>query len=287
MQVDKINGNKINIQPQQKAERTNSQPETLSCKNSIETSIYNQKGVQLPFCGFWSKCTSKIENECIELLENARHGKRKIFTPSEAKKTVQLLEQELAEEERPQIIKEVLSMTWDDATAGSGVKVDMYNASGEPISRQFIQKLIKLNAGRNADDRLAIVEFARHEQDIGATDPLGAFFKLPEHRLQELIPFLRRITDLNYAGEVFSESAYEKYIPNLYEHFRCLVYGIEDLSKAGSKVKKQQIKDDLVEVVTNDFESYKNTNYPNEEIRKNIVELITDMNEYVMERIVK
>ena len=99
MQVDKINGNKINIQPQQKAERTNSQPETLSCKNSIETSIYNQKGVQLPFCGFWSKCTSKIENECIELLENARHGKRKIFTPSEAKKPVQLLEQELAEEE--------------------------------------------------------------------------------------------------------------------------------------------------------------------------------------------
>ena len=287
MQLDKVTSNNVNMQTQHKAEISNSQPEALSCKNSIETSVYNQKGVQVPFCGFWSKCSNKVENECIDLIQNIRNGKYKLYTPSEAKKILQSLEQEICEEERPQILKEVMAMTWDDAIPGPGIKVDMYNASGEPISRQFIQKLIKLNAGRSADDRLAVVEFARYEQDIGATEPLGAFFKLPEERLQELIPFLRRISDLNYEGEAFATSPYEKYIPELYDHFRSLVYGIDDLSKTGKKVKKQQIKDDLVEVITGDMEYYQNAEYPNKEVKQRILELVEDMNEYAKERIIK
>ncbi|MBO5446612.1 hypothetical protein J6A34_03805 [bacterium] len=286
MQLNKVTSDKVNIQPQLKAEITNNQPETLFCENSIETSIYNQKGVQVPFCGLWSKSSTKIENECIELLQNIRNGKYKLFTPSESKKILQSLEQELCEEERPQILKEVMAITWDEAIPGHGVKVDMFNAAGEPISRQFIQKLIKLNAGRSADDRLAVVEFARYEQDIGATEPLGAFFKLPEERLQELIPFLRRITDLNYAGDIFNDSPYEKYIPELYDHFRCLVYGIDDLSKPGTKLKKQQIKDELVEVLSDDY-FWRKDDYPSEETRKTILELVKDMNDYAMERIVK
>ena len=287
MQLDKVTSNNVNMQTQHKAEISNSQPEALSCKNSIETSVYNQKGVQVPFCGFWSKYSNKVENECIDLIQNIRNGKYKLYTPSEAKKILQSLEQEICEEERPQILKEVMAMTWDDAIPGPGIKVDMYNASGEPISRQFIQKLIKLNAGRSADDRLAVVEFARYEQDIGATEPLGAFFKLPEERLQELIPFLRRISDLNYEGEAFATSPYEKYIPELYDHFRSLVYGIDDLSKTGKKVKKQQIKDDLVEVITGDMEYYQNAEYPNKEVKQRILELVEDMNEYAKERIIK
>lgn len=286
MQLDKVTNSKMNIQPQLKAETTNNQPETLSCENSIETSIYNQKGVHVPFCGIWSRSSTRIENECIELLQNIRNGKYKLFTPSESKKILQSLEQELCEEERPNIIKEVMAMTWDEAIPGPGVKVDMFNAAGEPIPRQFIQKLIKLNAGRSADDRLAVVEFARYEQDIGATEPLGAFFKLREERLQELIPFLRRITDLNYAGDALKDSPYEKYIPELYDHFRCLVYGIDDLSKPGTKLKKQQIKDELVEVLSDDY-FWRKDDYPSEEARKIILELVKDMNDYAMERIVK
>ncbi len=286
MQLDKVTNSKMNIQPQLKAETTNNQPETLSCENSIETSIYNQKGVHVPFCGIWSRSSTRIENECIELLQNIRNGKYKLFTPSESKKILQSLEQELCEEERPNIIKEVMAMTWDEAIPGPGVKVDMFNAAGEPIPRQFIQKLIKLNAGRSADDRLAVVEFARYEQDIGATEPLGAFFKLHEERLQELIPFLRRITDLNYAGDALKDSPYEKYIPELYDHFRCLVYGIDDLSKPGTKLKKQQIKDELVEVLSDDY-FWRKDDYPSEDARKTILELVKDMNDYAMERIVK
>lgn len=286
MQLDKVTSNNVNMQTQHKAEISNSQPEALSCKNSIETSVYNQKGVQVPFCGFWSKCSNKVENECIDLIQNIRNGKYKLYTPSEAKKILQSLEQELCEEEKPHIIKEVMAMTWDEAIPGPGIKVDMFNAAGEPISRQFIQKLIKLNAGRSADDRLAVVEFARYEQDIGATEPLGAFFKLPEERLQELIPFLRRISDLNYEGEAFATSPYEKYIPELYDHFRSLVYGIDDLSKTGKKIKKQQIKNDLVEVLSDDY-FWRKDDYPSEDARKTILELVKDMNDYAMERIVK
>ena len=288
MQLDKVTNSKVNIQPQLKAETTNNQPETLSCENSIETSIYNQKGVHVPFCGIWSRSSTRMENECIELLQNIRNGKYKLFTPSESKKILQSLEQELCEEERPNIIKEVMAMTWDEAIPGPGVKVDMFNAAGEPIPRQFIQKLIKLNAGRSADDRLAVVEFARYEQDIGATEPLGAFFKLHEERLQELIPFLRRITDLNYAGNSFADSPYEKYIPDLYEHFRSMVYGIDDLSKPGTKLKKQQIKDELLQItVGDDYFSKRKNDYPNEEVRQTILDLVKDMNDYVLERIVR
>lgn len=286
MQLDKVTNSKMNIQSQLKAETTNNQPETLSCENSIETSIYNQKGVHIPFCGIWSRSSTRIENECIELLQNIRNGKYKLFTPSESKKILQSLEQELCEEERPQILKEVMAMTWDEAIPGPGVKVDMFNAAGEPIPRQFIQKLIKLNAGRSADDRLAVVEFARYEQDVGATEPLGAFFKLPEERLQELIPFLRRISDLNYLSDGLGDSPYEKYLPDLYDHFRSLVYGIDDLSKPGTKLKKQQIKDELVEVLSDDY-FWRKDDYPSEDARKIILELVKDMNDYAMERIVR
>ena len=286
MQLDKVTSNNVNMQTQHKAEISNSQPEALSCKNSIETSVYNQKGVQVPFCGIWSKYSNKVENECIELLQNIRNGKYKLFTPSESKKILQSLEQELCEEERPNIIKEVMAMTWDEAIPGPGIKVDMFNAAGEPISRQFIQKLLKLNAGRSAEDRLAVVEFARYEQDIGATEPLGAFFKLPEERLQELIPFLRRISDLNYLSDGLGDSPYEKYLPDLYDHFRSLVYGIDDLSKRGTKQQKQQIKDELVEVLSDDY-FWRKDDYPSEDARKIILELVKDMNDYAMERIVK
>ena len=286
MQLDKVTSNKVNKQSQLKAKITNNQPETLSCENSIETSIYNQKGVQVPFCGIWSRSSTKIENECIELLQNIRNGKYKLFTPSESKKILQSLEQELCEEERPNIIKEVMAMTWDEAIPGPGIKVDMFNAAGEPISRQFIQKLLKLNAGRSAEDRLAVVEFARYEQDIGATEPLGAFFKLPEERLQELIPFLRRISDLNYLSDGLGDSPYEKYLPDLYDHFRSLVYGIDDLSRRGTKQQKQQIKDELVEVLSDDY-FWRKDDYPSEDARKIILELVKDMNDYAMERIVR
>ena len=287
MNIDKINTPNLKPQSIQTTEVQNTQVETATCENQIETSLYNQKGVQIPFKGFfWTKHTQKIENECIELLAGARNGRYKLFTPSEAKKILTTLEQETNELERPNIIKEVFALSWDDTIPTAGAKIDLYNIDGEPISRNFVQKLIKLNAGRSENDRLAIIEFARYELDNGATEPLGAFFKLSEERIQELTPFLRRIADINYE-DAGSDEIYQKNVPELYDHFRCLVYGIDDLSKPGSRLSKQKIKDELLEVINGDIDFFKKHDYPSEENKQKILELLKDMNEYAMERILK
>ena len=64
------------------------------------------------------------------------------------------------------------------------------------------------------------------------------------------------------------------------------MYGIDDLSRRGTKQQKQQIKDELVEVLSDDY-FWRKDDYPSEETRKTILELVKDMNDYAMERIVK
>lgn len=70
MQVDKIYTNNINIQTPQTTENTVAQAESSARESSIETSVYNQKGLQLPFCGLWSM-SGRFEQECIRALQRS------------------------------------------------------------------------------------------------------------------------------------------------------------------------------------------------------------------------
>ena len=93
MNIDKIKLNNLNIQNQLKTEVAKPQSENLPCENSIETSIYNQKGLTLPFCGFWNH-THKFQEECIDLLNSARNGKYKKFNKADIEQILKILEKE-------------------------------------------------------------------------------------------------------------------------------------------------------------------------------------------------
>lgn len=74
MKISKINQNLINYNYQ------NSQVSTTVYENNIQASVYNQKGVTLPF-GARFKPTLLCEYECIQMLKkNKRKQSSKIFT---------------------------------------------------------------------------------------------------------------------------------------------------------------------------------------------------------------
>ena len=286
MNIDKINSQTLNIQTQHKAENSKPQAESLPCENSIETSIYNQKGLTLPFCGFWNH-TQKFQEECIDLLNSARNGKYKKFTKADIEQILKILEKEPIASERPNILKEAFCLTWDETIPDGVKKIDFYNIDSEEISNKFMKKFLKLVSGRQEEDRLALLEFTKYEMDNGATEPLEAFLKLPENRKQELIPFLRRISELNTPNLYKGEDDGIECAGDLYDYFRSLVYAIDDLSHARLSSGKRAIKEELIDVTIKDNYFSERLEYPNEKTKKEVLELINDMNEYIMEKIVK
>lgn len=286
MNIDKINSNHLNTQVHQTAEVTKPQAESLSCENSIETSIYNQKGLTLPFCGFWNH-TQKFQEECIDLLNSARNGKYKKFTKADIDQILKILEKEPNASERPNILKEAFCLTWDETIPDGVKKIDFYNIDSEEIPNKFMKKFLKLVSGRQEEDRLALLEFTKYEMDNGATEPLEAFLKLPESRKQELIPFLRRISELNTPNFYKPEDDGIECAGDLYDYFRTLVYAIDDLSHTRLASGKRAIKDELVEVTIKDNYFTERLEYPNEATKENVLELINDMNKYIVEKIVK
>ena len=283
MQIDKISSN-LKIQYPLKLENEEQQADFLACKN-FETSIYNQKNVTLPFKGLLS--TPKyFDNKCIKLLRTARNGRRMLFNEADINRIINILKKESSASERLFILKEAFCLTNDDTIPDGENKIDFYDLYGEPISKKFFKDYLKLVSGRNEDDRMALLDFTKFEMDSDATEPIGAFLKLPESRKQELIPFIRRIAALNMSS--FSDSDIDKseYANNLYDYFRLIVYAIDDLSHTRLASEKRRIKNELLEITVNDH-SYEDKEYADEATKNEVLNLIKDMNEYILERIVK
>lgn len=285
MQVDKIYTNNINIQTPQKTENTLAQAESSARESSIETSVYNQKGVQLPFCGLWSM-SGRFEQECIDLLNSARNGKLKKFTKADIDQILKILSKEPNTSERPNILKEAFCLTWDETIPDGVKKIDFYDINCEPIPNKFFKKFLKLVSGRDERDRLALLEFTKYELDNDATEPIGAFLQLPESRKQELIPFLRRITDLNTPDFFDPKPNGIECAGDLYDYFRSLVYALDDLSHTRRAASKREIKEELINITIKD-DYFEKLQYPDEKTREDVLKLIKDMNDYVLERIVK
>ena len=76
------------------------------------------------------------------------------------------------------------------------------------------------------------------------------------------------------------------YTNSLYNYFRFIVYAIEDLSQAKKTSEKLKIKATLLEdtIEENYFEEYI---FDNNTTKENVLGLVKDMNEYILEKIVK
>lgn len=202
---------------------------TLSNENNIQTSIYNQKGVTLPFCARF-KPLNACEVNCILMLKGVKDGTRQRFRYLDIKGIFTYLRQE----KEPQKMEKFL-----------GDLLDALNDT--EYDKNSFKRIVQLTAGKSEDEQFVILGFVDHELN-NAVEPLKAFCELPAEKRQKLMPFLERISYSN-ASEDTTEA--------LYDTFRVLVYADEDMAKLkGQALNKYKV--DTCQILRDNIEYFEN-----------------------------
>ncbi len=187
----------------------------IAVENKIQTSIYNQKGVTLPFGACRFKPLNICEENCVVMLRKIKDGTRQKFLQGDVNEIMASLRQEKDPKEMERFLGDLIDALRDTE-----------------CDKHSFKRLIQLIAGKSEDDKYTILAFADNELK-NTVDPLKAFVELPADKQKKLMPFLERI----HLAEV-SEDMTEA----LYDTFRTLVYAEEDMSKLkGDALNKYKI----------------------------------------------
>lgn len=174
-----------------------------SSDNSVQTSIYNDKGVTLPFCGMF-KSLNSVEESCAKFLRKQREGRCRKFSEFD----INDIMISLRKEKNPNTMEKFLN---DITEALDGTDCD----------RNTYKRIINLTAGKSDDEQYVLLAFADHELK-NASEPLKAFTELSAEKREKLVPFLQKI---------YTSEASEETTSALYDTFRTLVYAYEDMAK--------------------------------------------------------
>lgn len=208
MKINGISQNLINYNYQ------NSQVSNPVYENNIQTSIYNQKGVTLPF-GARFKPLNICEENCVGMLRKIKDGTHQRFLQNDVNEIMT----SLRKEENPQEMERYLDNLIE---ALSDTECDKHS----------FKRIVQLTAGKSEDEKYTILGFADHELQ-NAVEPLKAFSELPADKRERLMPFLERI-HLDQSSEDTTAA--------LYDTFRTLVYAEEDMSKlSGDALNKYKV----------------------------------------------
>lgn len=236
--------------------------------SNVETSIYKQKGVNIPFCGL-AKGADIFEENCINFLRKIRQGRCRKFDEYDIKEMLKSLRQEKDSSNKESVLKEIFCLEPDELTAAP--------------SKDLLKRTLKLTAGRGEDERFAILEFAQHELNY-ATKPLEAFSNLPAEKQDKLIKILKDINDINDVsypnhGEITNQN-----LDEVYDFFRTLVYSEDDLSKLSGPAA-DRYKIDTYHLIKDDIEYFKKQDYKNENVRNKVNTVIQNIHNYFLENI--
>lgn len=242
MKISNINQNLINYNYQ------NSQVSTPVYENNIQTSIYNQKGVTLPF-GARFKPTNPFEGDYVQMLKKIKDGTHQKFLQDDICEIMTSLKAEKQPEEMKRFFGDLI-----------------YALEDIEYDKHFFKRLIKLLAGKSEDDKYTILAFADHELK-NAVEPLKAFVELPADKQKKLMPLLEKI-HITEAPEDTTEA--------LYDTFRTLVYAEEDMAKLkGDALNKYKI--DTCRILRDNIEYFENQRDNNSvSIAKDIYHYFTD-----------
>ena len=208
MKINGISKNFINYNYQ------NSQVTTPIYENNIQTSIYNQKGLTLPF-GARFKPLNLCEENCVGMLRKINDGTHQRFLQNDVNEIMTSLRKEKDPKEMERFLGNLIEALQDTE-----------------CDKHSFKRLIQLIAGKSEDDQYTILAFADHELQ-NAVEPLKAFAELPADKRERLMPFLNRI---------HLEQSSEKTTEALYDTFRTLVYAEEDMSKlSGEALNKYKV----------------------------------------------
>ena len=225
---------------------------------NLETSIYNQKGVTLPFCGVF-KGVNMFEENCAVLLRKMREGRCRKFTEWDISDIVKSLRQEKESDKIEKFLQDII-----------------YALEESDCDKNTFKRIISLTAGKSDEQQYAILAFADHEIQ-NAKEPLKAFFELSAEKREKLMPFLEKI---NVVG------ASEDTTQALYDLFRTIVYADEDMAKlSGNALNKYKI--DTCNILKEDIGYFENIGtYSSEKSKKDVVSTAKEIYHYFVDNMI-
>ena len=242
----------------------------FSSERQVEVSLYNNKGVSVPFCGI-TKGADFVEENCIRMIRKVRENRCRKFDESDIKDMIISLRKEKNADNKEGLLKEVFCLeSCDDCKLPN---------------KSIIKNVLNVIAGRPQDERFAVLEFSQYEIN-NATKPMEAFCSLPKAKQDKLIGILKNIESLNTTPVLGEKSGMldSNVSDALYDSFRVLVYAEDDLSK----LKPEQINDYKVKtfhLLKSDCEYFENLTYPDKKSKLNVKNIVEGINKYFIENI--
>ncbi len=231
---------------------------------SFQTSLYDTKGVNVHF-GSLARGINAIENECIDILRDARIGRSRRFSEYDIEDIIKNLKFVKDQQEKPDIVKSVMAL--DEEHCGVLPDVDMF------------KKLVKTIAERPEDERFAILQFAQSEIEKAAK-PMETFFNLPYKIQDGLTKLLCKIDDVNESFLFKDDYARMSTIDSLYDTFRVALYGHEDMADI-DKIFRGRYKKENLEILKSDYNYYKKQDvFKNDLAKEKVLSVVQSITDY-------
>lgn len=230
---------------------------------SVDTSIYDKKGLTLPF-GVWAKGANEAEEACIKVFRKVREGRCRKYTEPQ----IVGFMNELHDTPQGNNIKSVV----DEIFMTHRICFEEFGApleSAKPDA-DLVTNYLKVAKNCTEDERLGLIGFTQHELCAGATNPLEALANsTPEQQSR----FVKIMNDISF------DSGNGEKSEDLYENLRHVIYAAEDLPKLDEAGKLQYLSD-----VNADYRRLKaDESYESQEVKDCVVKISRDIVDAMME----
>ncbi len=202
---------------------------------SIETSIYKNKGVTVPF-GAWAKGVNAAEEECITFFRKVRKGRCRKYTEPEIIGFMQELRGGNKDRKMIEVVENVFDVFENGTVVADGAKA--------VPDADFVRNALKLTKGRGEREYYGVLEFARHELDVSATRPLEALAKMEPEKQDKLVKIIADINSLDDPFESLHGNGVDTdTMAGLYDGVRHVAYAAEDLPRLSDAEKLSYFSD--------------------------------------------
>jgi len=195
---------------------------------AIETSVYKQNGVTIPF-GVWMKGANEAEEACIKMFRRVRENRCRKYSEPQIAGFMNELRGAQPGNKIEDIVKEFF-MTYKICHNEFGAEL----ANPVPDAR-LVRNYMRVAKNCNDEyERLGLIGFTQHELCVGAAKPLEALSNAaPEQQSR----FIKIMNDISF------DTGGTEHAEGLYDDLRHVIYAAEDLPKLDEAGKVQYLSD--------------------------------------------
>lgn len=219
--------------------------------SALETSIYNQKGVTIPF-GTWAVGANKAEEACIKMFRKVREHRYRKYTEPEIVGFMKELHETPPEYNIQNIVKEFFA-TYKVCYEEFGAELS------HPVpDAKLVKNYLKIAKNFNEDERLGLIGFMQHELCCGATKPLEALANATPGQQWNFVNIMNDILFIHN----------QEHSERLYDDLRHVIYAAKDSPRLDEAGQREYLSDILAE-----FRSLRNI----EGIEQSVIEIAEDI----------